>query len=198
MPATPENSMSLLQALSWIAAAAAVGVTVWKHFAESREKRLWEKAKLAKEMLTDLSADLEAINASYMLGAWTGRWYEREENGVKVAFQATQAQVAAVLDPARVAQSNNEQYVRQCFDELLYHLDLCTGAAQSRLVEWKDIKPLFVTLFAGVERAMLDPLKKYANFSRYYRAESVLEELVEAALSQPPPVAASPPCFTLC
>ncbi len=197
MPATPESTASVLQSLSWLAAIVAVGFGAWKYFDESREKRLWEKAKLAKEMLTDLSADLEAINASYMLGAWTGRWYEREENGIKVSFQATQAQVAAVLDPARVAQSNNEQYVRQCFDELFYHLDLCTGAARSGLVEWTDIKPLFVTLFAGVERAMLEPLRKYASFSRYYRAESVLEELVEAALSKPPP-AEAPPGFTRC
>jgi hypothetical protein len=197
MGAPLESPASVLQALSWFAGALGVGFGAWKYYAESREKRLWEKARLAKEMLTDLSGDLEAINASYMLGAWTGRWYEREENGIKVSFQATPAQVAAVLDPTRTAQSNNEQYVRQCFDELLYHLDLCAGAARSGLVEWKDVKPLFVTLFAGVERAMLDPLRKYAAFSRYYRAESVLEELVEAALSKPAP-AESPSCFTRC
>jgi hypothetical protein len=195
MAVIPASPASFLQALSWLAAVAAVGFTAWKYFHETREKRLWEKAKLAKEMLTDLTNDLEAINASYMLGAWNGRWYEREENGIRVSFQATQAQVAAVLDPARVARSNNEQYVRQCFDELLFHLDLCTGAAQSGLVEWSDIKPMFVTLFAGVERALLEPLMNFARFSRYYRAESVLEELVEAALSRPPPPSQPPPCF---
>ena len=67
MPAPTDSPMSFLQALSWIAAAVAVIVTIWKHFAENREKRLWEKAKLAKEMLNDLSANLDAVNASYML-----------------------------------------------------------------------------------------------------------------------------------
>lgn len=173
----------LLEAVSWAVAAGAGLFGVYRYFPEAKEKRLWEKARLGKEMVDDFAANTQAMAACYMLGAWHGRRYDRIENGKTVSFRATEQQVATVLDPQRLAQSDNEQYIRQCFDEFFYHLDACASAAERKIIDWADIQPLLITLFAGVERRMLPRLQAYALYSRYYRAAARLEELVEGALT---------------
>jgi hypothetical protein len=173
-----------LQAVSWAAAAGAACFGVYKYFPEAKEKRAWEKTKLGKQMVDELAANTKAIEATYMLGAWSGRRYERTENGTPVSFTVTQEQVIAVLEPLREPQTANEQYVRECFDEFFYHLDLCVAAADRKIIDWDDIRPLFITLFAGIRRPMLVPLERYAMHSRYLRAASKVSELVEATLTQ--------------
>lgn len=186
MPTSLSDVYGFLQAASWAVAAGAGLFGVYKYFPEAKEKRLWEKAKLAKEMVDDLSENMKAMDASYMLGAWHGRQYQRQEDGEFISFRVTEEQVIAVLDdPARIAQSSNDQYIRECFDELFYHIDLCATAAERKIIDWADIKPLLITLFAGVHRSMLPSLHKFAISSRYYWAADKMEELVEGALTHP-------------
>jgi hypothetical protein len=177
---------SLIQMLVWITTIIGAGFAIWKYFAESAERRLWEKARLAKQMLDDLDDNPAALSATYMLGAFTGKRYTRPDAGPGDSFEITQAQVAAVLDPQRVPMSLNESYVRACFDDLLYHIELCVAAAYSNLVEWREIESMLVTLFAGIERPTLAPLVAYAQQLHYFKAADKLPELVENALSKPP------------
>lgn len=172
--------------LLFFTSAIGVGVFgIWKHFDESSEKQRWERAKLAKQMIDDIGGEPKAMAASYMLGAWDGRLYDRQEDGKTISFAIDNDQLIAVLNPRHVAQSRNEHHVRECFDELLYHLDLCVGAADRLIVDWEELKPMFVTLFAGVKRETLQPLVAYATHSNYFRAASRISELVEAALTGP-------------
>lgn len=175
-----------LQMLFWLAAVVGGAFAIWKYFDESREHRLWEKAKLAKQMLDDLDANAKALDATYMLGAWTGRQYARNGTQGVDAFEAKQEQVARVLDPTRTPLTLNETYVRDCFDNLLFHIELCALAADRGLVEWDQLEPMLATLLAGTERTTLAPVVRYAEYSCYFRAARRLPPLLEIALTKPP------------
>jgi hypothetical protein len=163
----PSETASVLQMLFWLAAVAGGAFAIWKHFAESKERRLWEKAKLAKQMLDDLDANAKALDATCMLGAWTGRRYSRNGPTGTDLFEVNQEQVRAVLDPSRAPRSLNETYVRDCFDNLLFHIELCACAAQRGLIEWREMEPMLATLLAGTERATLAPLVGYSEYLCY-------------------------------
>ncbi len=44
-----EALMKLAQVIFWLSAVPVGAFGAWKYFHESKEKRIWEKAKLAKE-----------------------------------------------------------------------------------------------------------------------------------------------------
>jgi hypothetical protein len=176
----------LAQVIFWLSAIAVGAFTVWKHFHESKERRTWEKAKLAKELLDDLDENALALNATNMLGAWDGRWYEREERGQTDRFQVTFLQLAQVLDPNRLPMTSNETYVRDCFDNFLFHLELCFSAVERRLIDWPALEPMLIPLFAGVSRTVTPSLTAYARFLGYHRTAAKLPELIETALTRPP------------
>ncbi|MES2016603.1 MAG: hypothetical protein V4484_08900 [Pseudomonadota bacterium] len=177
--------LQVLQGLFWLFAIGGAIFAVYKHFAESAERRVWEKAKLAKQMLGDLDANPKALAATYMLGAWTGRRYARDGVDIAYGFEVTQAQVIGVLDVARSPQTRNEQYVRECFDNLLFHVELCCASAERDLVEWSELQPMLATLLVGMSRSTLAPLVMYAQYSCYFRAAARLPVLLEAALTKP-------------
>lgn len=185
MAITLTDIYQFTQAVSWAATAAAACFGVYKYFPEARERRKWEKAKLAKEMIDDLGGNAKALDASYMLGAFLDRRYERSESGTVKAFRVTPAEVRLALDPSRAAGNDDERYIRECFDEFLFHLDYCAIMAETGVVDWADLQPMFLNLFAGVERAMEPVLENYARYLRYFRAAKRIPGLVEAALTCP-------------
>jgi len=186
MPAaSPPTILQVLQGLFWLFAIVGAVFAIYKHFAEIAERRIWEKAKLAKEMLDDLDANPKAVAATYMLGAWTGRRYVRDGVETGLGFEVSQAQVVAVLAVTRTPQSLNEAYVRECFDNLLFHFEMCTTSAERGLVDWSELQPMLATLLAGMSRSTLAPLVAYAEHHCYFRAAAQLPVLFEAALTKP-------------
>lgn len=174
---------AFFQMAFWLMAIVGGGFAIWKHFAESNERRIWEKAKLAKQMLDDLDANPKALAASYMLGAWTGRRFTRDEAGETEPFEVTQEQLVAILDTDRTPQTLNEVYVRDCFDNLLYHFEQCASAAERSLVNWADLRPMLATLLAGTKRSTVRALVSYAEYLCYFKIARRLEELFEAIYS---------------
>lgn len=186
MPAaTPPTILQVLQGLFWLFAIGGAIFAVYKHFAEIAERRLWEKARLAKQMLDDLDADPKALAATYMLGAWTGRRYARDGADMGLGFEVSQAQVVGVLAVTRTPQSLNEAYVRECFDNLLFHFEICATSAERGLVDWRELQPMLATLLAGMSRSTLAPLVAYAEHHCYFRTAAQLPLLFEAALTKP-------------
>jgi hypothetical protein len=186
MPAaSPPAILQVLQGLFWLFAIGGAVFAVYKHFAEITERRIWEKAKLAKQMLDDLDANPKALAATYMLGAWTGRRYVRDGAEVAIGFEVSQAQVVGVLAVAHTPLSLNEAYVCECFDNLLFHFEMCATSAERGLVEWSELQPMLATLLAGMSRSTLAPLVTYAEHHCYFRAAAQLPVLFEAALTKP-------------
>ena len=185
-PTLFEIATKTAQFIFWFSAVAVGLFGIWKHFDENGERRTWERAKLSKELLDDLNGNPLALNAAYMLGAFRGRWYERQVKGQFTSFQVTQEQVARVLEPKRTPLTANEDYVRECYDNLLFHLELCFAAVESKLIDWQALKPMVLPLFADVERTLLlEPLKAYASFLGYHRVHTRLSGVIEEALTKP-------------
>lgn len=167
-----------IQALSFAAAVAAAVFAVWKHFDETREKRRWEKAKFAKQMLDQLSDNPQAMDAACMVGAWEGRSYCVD--AASRHFQVSHHDLQQVLEPDFVPGTRNETYVRECFDHLLYHVEQCVVAAEQDLVEWKQIEPMLVTFFAGTRPSLTDLLVKFSRHMKYERASTAIPALIGA------------------
>lgn len=186
------------QAIAWLATAAAVCFGVYKHFSDARTTLKWEKAKLAKSLMDDLSANAKAMDACYMLGGFENRRYERQVKGETVEFRLQPNQpklgntrklgtgdaLSLILDLDRDQDrkqppDDNAWYVRECFDELFWHLDRCVAAADSGIVDWEVLQPMFLNLFAGMEESTILVLKKYALRLRYERAAEKIKELVQ-------------------
>jgi hypothetical protein len=169
----------------WFVGAVAAGFGVWKHFDESKEKRQWEKAKFAKEMVDDLDKNEKAISATYMLGAWETKTYELGVEPNRQKFSVNQEEVKAAFAEVDAGLSDKQKFIRECMDNFLFHLEQCVLAEQQGLVDWAQLMPLLVTFFAGIKRELKYPLVKYAQRCRYFRAATVLGELIEAALATP-------------
>jgi hypothetical protein len=177
------TAYDLLQMAFWLVAILGGGFAIWKHFAESSERRTWERAKLAKQMLDDLDANPKALAASYMLGAWIGRRFTRDEKDATESFEVTEEQLVAILNIDRIPKTLNEVYVRDCFDNLLYHFEQCVSAAERSLVDWADLRPMLATLLAGTQRTTIRALVLYAEYLCYFKIATRLEELFEAIYS---------------
>ena len=61
------------------------------------------------------------------------------------------------------------------------NLDQCIAATEQDLVEWPQLRPMLVTLFAGTSAAAARAVVAYAIYLRYPRAARVLPELVALA-----------------
>ena len=125
------------QLIFWFSAVAVGAFGVWKHVDDTKEKSDVGKSQTRKGAFGRFEYNSLALNYTYMLEAFHGRPYERQDRGQIVSFQATERDVAQVLDPGRTPKTANEYYVRDCYDNFLFHLELCFAAEQSKLVEWK-------------------------------------------------------------
>lgn len=170
---------TLIQTASWAVAVVGGAFAIWKHFAESREKRLWEKVKLAKQMLDQLDANPRALDAAYMIGAWPRRTYRSEQS--LEPFELEEQQLVVVLTPAYLPKTKNEQYVRECFDNFLFHVEQCIGASEQGLVEWEQLRPMLVTLFVGASQPVGRMLSMYASHLGYQRCAREVPGLVVTA-----------------
>lgn len=168
---------AVIETASWAVAVAGGAFAIWKYFAESREKRLWEKVKLAKQMLDQLDANPRALDAAYMIGAWPRRMYRAEQS--LEPFELEERQLLAVLTPGYLPRTKNEQYVRECFDNFLFHVEQCIGASEQGLVEWEQLRPMLVTLFVGASQPVGRMLSMYASRLGYRRCAREIPELVD-------------------
>ncbi len=182
---TLDELSKLAQICFWLVGAAAAVFGVWKHFDESKEKRQWEKAKFAKEIVDGLDKNEKAIAATYMLGAWESRVYVIGSGNQKRSFSVSQREAKRALTAQDAKLTDKQRFVRECFDNFLFHLEQFVLAEQQRLVEWSQLRPLLITFFAGIRRELKAPLIEYARSLRYFRASTVLDELIELALTKP-------------
>ena len=185
MPWTIDDFLKVGQLIGYGLALLTAGFAIWKHHAEVAERSRWEKAKLARDMVAGLDKSDEALAATYMLGAFEGRIHEVVDiGGNKTRFTVTQHEVVAALRPTPQKRSSKQEYICECFDAFLFHLEQWVLAVQNDLVEEDQLRPLVLTFLAGIEPQTGEALKEYARSLKYRGAATLLVSLVEDALAR--------------
>lgn len=177
---TLDDMLKLTQIVSYTIALPVAAFSVWKHFAETSEKRIWEKAKFARDMVADLDKNEKALAATYMLGAFESRKYQIDNNGTKTTVVVTQEDVRKALSKELLRPSPEQEFIRDCFDNFLFHLEQWLLASKHGLVEEGQLRPLLLTLLAGIQRTTGQAVKGYAELLQYHEAAAALDSLVDA------------------
>lgn len=180
---TLDDMLKLTQIVSYTIALPVAAFSVWKHFAETSEKRIWEKAKFARDMVADLDKNEKALAATYMLGAFESRKYQIDNNGTKTTVVVTQEDVRKALSKELLRPSPEQAFIRDCFDNFLFHLEQWLLASKHGLVEEGQLRPLLLTLLAGIQRTTGQAVKSYAELLQYHEAAAALDSLVDELIA---------------
>lgn len=180
---TLDDMLKLTQIVSYTIALPVAAFSVWKHFAETSEKRIWEKAKFARDMVADLDKNEKALAATYMLGAFESRKYQIDNNGTKTTVVVTQEDVRKALSKELLRPSPEQGFIRDCFDNFLFHLEQWLLASKHGLVEEGQLRPLLLTLLAGIQRTTGQAVKGYAELLQYHEAAAALDSLVDELIA---------------
>lgn len=180
---TLDDMLKLTQIVSYTIALPVAAFSVWKHFAETSEKRIWEKAKFARDMVADLDKNEKALAATYMLGAFESRKYQIDNNGTKTTVVVTQEDVRKALSKELLRPSPEQAFIRDCFDNFLFHLEQWLLASKHGLVEEGQLRPLLLTLLAGIQRTTGQAVKGYAELLQYHEAAAALDSLVDELIA---------------
>lgn len=137
------------QLLVWLAAVLVGFFGIRRGLEETRQNRLervqerehrqrelrWQKAKLAREALRDLFGNRKARDAMQMMD-WSGRSYEVAPNSFETV---SSDEFRSALRIINLGFSDKEQYVRDCFDELLDGFELIEHYLRTGLVKFEDV-----------------------------------------------------------
>lgn len=178
---TLDDMLKLTQIISYAIAVPVAAFSVWKHFAETSEKRIWEKAKFARDMVADLDKNEKALAATYMLGEFENRKYQIDDSKTKVVV--TQEDVRKALSKELLEPSPKQEFIRDCFDNFLFHLEQWLLASKHGLVEESQLRPLLLTLLAGIQQTTGQAVKGYAELLQYHEAASALDGLVNELIT---------------
>lgn len=165
----------------------ATAISVWKARTELMLKRLWEEAKVARELLQELDQNERALNATYMLGGWDGRRYKvpQEDDPDKYESHIISAnEVIEALKTDLSAPTHKQIYIRDCFDNFLFHLDRMELADRNKLIKWGHLNPALITFFMGITPRLKEALQKHAGATGYEGAPGLVETLASAAASR--------------
>lgn len=191
MPWSIDDILKVVQIISYgVALPSAVAGILW-HFYELNDKRTWEKAKLARDMVAALEKSEKALAATYMLGRFEARkykiandhWWTRSRE-IEVTITQQEVRDALSLSPTSQELSSKQEYIRECFDTFLFNLEQWILASKQGLVEYSQLRPLVLTFLAGIESCTGCVLKQYARSLNYHEAASGLDDLISGALKR--------------
>ncbi|UVT15117.1 MAG: hypothetical protein H8K04_15000 [Nitrospira sp.] len=141
------NFMSLLQGGSWIAAIVGGALGFLKFTNELEQSRIqreedlrWRKAQAGKSLNDEMLEDKKANSALIMLD-WSGREFTLDD-GSKDNIKREDMLVALRVrhTPPQKGFSTKEQFIRDAFDNLFYHLGRLEHSITSKLIEFEDIR----------------------------------------------------------
>lgn len=137
---------------------------------ERRRQFRWRQAEMARSVLDQLWADQQARCAMKMLD-WSGLAYPRDSGKTG---PITHRKVETALRTTDLQFDEDEQFVRDCFDQFFDGLEriehyLCIG-----LIAWDDVRgrlEYYVALLAERKRVMSGFLREY----KFHLAAALLD-----------------------
>ena len=181
----------VFQGLFWALSLLLVAGTLAKAAQELHEKGIWERAKLAKEIVDGLDKNTKALDATYMMGGWEDRFYviPYRFTGIEVKTQyemITHDEVIKSLKKMNTVDAAKALYIRDCFDNLLFELERMLVSSENKLVSWGDLQPLILTWFAGSDQPdeIKQALKNFAELGRYGHIAARLDSLFPSATTK--------------
>ncbi len=150
-------------------------IAAFKWIAEMKQNRIqrhldwrWKQANTAREMLNDMLASAQAHEATLMM----------ENSGETYRISATE-QATISFDDVReslrsdgVHFSKKEQYIRDCADAFLFHVELMEQAIRNELITFKDIKfPMENYLAALRKNDLYHAYTQYTKANEYKNAD---------------------------
>jgi len=194
-----EDGAKWAQIAAWIAAVIVGFFSVTKIVYELRQTRRqreeelkWKKAAAAKELIDELFDSRKAKDAMKMLD-WDGSSFEIA-NGVteKISFD----EMIRALRTEDTNFSKKEEFIRDSFDGLFYHLGMLQHYVARELVEFEDVShPIdyYVKLMAPNQQVYGAFLKTYGfhrtekfmdRFEDWSRARKLVSQQQRKALTE--------------
>lgn len=102
---------------------------------QSRELR-WKQSNSARELLKDLNNSKFAYYATIMID-YSGRNFNIDDNQ---SFDVNFEDIRRSLRTNLLQFSEKELFIRDCFDNFLFHIEIIEQAIKNQLIEFKDIK----------------------------------------------------------
>jgi hypothetical protein len=142
LPSLDSTTKDWLQAVSWMAVAVGVVVTVIRFWSElrlgreQRERELrWKQAEAGKELNDEMLDDPLAWPALLMLD-YGGREFELPS---KRRASITHQDVRQALNPQTHVVDEKDIHVRDCFDSLFYYMAMFDHYMTSALIRQEDV-----------------------------------------------------------
>ncbi|MCX7902547.1 MAG: hypothetical protein N2483_09765 [Burkholderiaceae bacterium] len=168
--------MDILTPISIVFAVASGLFAFWKHYEDKLHMREWESAKLAKELIEKLDSNQKALDATYMLGLWEGRLYQSTPDLPPFRINCVN-ELINVLTPERKPLTRNETYVRDCFDNLFFHIEQIYVCVDLNLIKNNQVEPLLKTLVEGCDGKLAEVAINFCRFMGYSRSAGKLPSL---------------------
>lgn len=137
------------------------------------EELRWRKASLARDALGEFLADPLAADAMRMLD-WDGRDYKVGEQTVTIS----QAKMLVALRIDNLKFSDEEVYVRDCFDAFFSHLQLIEHFLSVGLLEFKDVS-YPASYYVGILARYRVQFEAFLSSYEYHKALAFLERFPE-------------------
>jgi hypothetical protein len=157
----------LIQVLTWLVAAIGGLIAAFKAIAEMRqgnkdreEQFRWRQAEMAQTILDRTWNDELAKSALKMLD-WSGLKYERKGG---FTGHITHEEMWRALRVQNTTFTDDEQFVRDCFDKLFDDFGNIQHYLNIGLINWKDVEArlnYYVILLAERKKVYKDFLETY-------------------------------------
>jgi len=172
------------QFIFWGASIVGIGFAVWKglgEFRRSREQReqelRWKKADAARSLIHDLFNNPRSQNAAWMLD-YDGRTFDIGERKIKV----TREILRNALRTDNLESLNDvEFFIRDCFDDFFFLVDLMNHAWTSKLIDLDDVKFHFDYYVIDCMKREATVLDAYMERYGYKGAMSLFKKIGESS-----------------
>lgn len=164
----------------------AAGLGIWQAVQnrQQRAKELrWKQADSAKQLIDEMFHEELSNFATIMLDSW-GRTYPVPGAGeVRIAWDDV---LEALKVESFATEDSKPDFIRDCFDMLLYYLDRFEHLIQAELITFEDIRTpvqYYVDMMAE-DKAVFVP---YIRFCKYTNIWQFLDRFPQWTERQPSP-----------